>query len=182
MQRRENEMAGERRLHGVLGGLLIADLADHDDVRVLAQDRAERGREGDADLRLHRGLIDLLMHHFDRIFDRRDVDLGARQRLQRRIERHGLSRTGRAGDQNDSVRPLDPLIEGLQFIFVESEAGNRSQHHVGIEDAHDDFFAEGNRQSRDAQLDLFAVMLGLDAAVLRPALLGDIHATHRLEA
>ncbi len=38
---------------GVLGGLEVADLADHDDVRVLAQDVAQRGGEGDPDLGLH---------------------------------------------------------------------------------------------------------------------------------
>ena len=39
VQRREHEVAGERRLDGDAGGLGVADLADEDDVGVLAQDR-----------------------------------------------------------------------------------------------------------------------------------------------
>ena len=35
MQRRQHEVAGESRLHGHVGGVAIADLADHDDVGVL---------------------------------------------------------------------------------------------------------------------------------------------------
>jgi hypothetical protein len=38
---REHQVAGERRLHRQVGGLAVADLADHDDVRVLAQRRAQ---------------------------------------------------------------------------------------------------------------------------------------------
>ena len=53
VHRREHEVAGERGLHRHLRGLGVADLADHDDVGVLAQDRAQRGREGDVDLALH---------------------------------------------------------------------------------------------------------------------------------
>ena len=67
-------MAGQRGLHGVLRGLVVADLADHDDVGILPEDRAQRGAEGDADLGLHSGLIELVVHHLDRIFDGGDVD------------------------------------------------------------------------------------------------------------
>jgi hypothetical protein len=44
VQRREHEVAGQRRLHGDLRRLEIAYLADHDDVGILAQDRAQRAR------------------------------------------------------------------------------------------------------------------------------------------
>ena len=50
----KHDVAGERRLDGDLGGLEVADLADEDHVRVLAQDAAEARGEGDADL-----LVDL---------------------------------------------------------------------------------------------------------------------------
>ena len=42
-------MAGERRLDRDLGGLEVADLADQDDVRILAEKRAQRGGEVEAD-------------------------------------------------------------------------------------------------------------------------------------
>ncbi len=46
----EHQVAGQRGLDGDLGGLVVADLADHDDVGVLAQEGAQRGGEGQADL------------------------------------------------------------------------------------------------------------------------------------
>src|SRR3989338_9567345 len=46
VQGREDEMAGERGLDGDVGRLAVADLADHDDVRVLAHNRAEPLGEG----------------------------------------------------------------------------------------------------------------------------------------
>ena len=52
VQRRQHEMAGERCLHRDLRGLEVADLADHDDVGILAQDRAQRAREVELDPRI----------------------------------------------------------------------------------------------------------------------------------
>ena len=58
VDRREHEVARQRRLHGDLGGLEVADLADHDHVGVLPHDRAQRVREREVDLRLHLDLVD----------------------------------------------------------------------------------------------------------------------------
>ena len=38
VQRREHEVAGERRLHGDAGGVGVSDLTDEDDVGVLPQE------------------------------------------------------------------------------------------------------------------------------------------------
>ena len=40
VQGAQDEVAGERRFDGDVGGLVVADLADHDDVGILAQDLA----------------------------------------------------------------------------------------------------------------------------------------------
>ena len=48
VQRREHEVAGERRLDGDLRRLAVADLADHDDVGVGAHHRAQAGGERQA--------------------------------------------------------------------------------------------------------------------------------------
>jgi len=47
-QRGEDEVAGEGRLHRDLRRLVVPDLADQDDVRVLPQELAERRGEGQA--------------------------------------------------------------------------------------------------------------------------------------
>ena len=56
--RREHQVAGERRLDRDLRRLVVADLADHDHVGVLAQDRAQRLREGEVDLGVDLHLAD----------------------------------------------------------------------------------------------------------------------------
>ena len=76
VQRREHQVAGERRLHGDARGLEVADLADHDDVRVLAHDRAQRVGEVEPDLRLHLDLVDAVDLVFDRVLDGDDLDVG----------------------------------------------------------------------------------------------------------
>ena len=47
VERAEDLMAGERGADGDLGGLRVADFADHDDVRILAQDGAQAGGESE---------------------------------------------------------------------------------------------------------------------------------------
>jgi hypothetical protein len=76
VQRREHEVAGERRLHGDAGGLDVADLADEDDVGVLAQDRLQAAGEGDAGLLVDLDLVDRREDVLDRVLDRHDVALG----------------------------------------------------------------------------------------------------------
>ena len=69
---RQHEMPGERRLDRDLGRLDIADLADHDHVRVGADHRAQPGGEGEARLRVHLDLLDAVELVLDRILDGHD--------------------------------------------------------------------------------------------------------------
>ena len=72
MQRREHHVARERRVDRDLGRLAVADFADHDDVGVLSQERAERARERHADLGLHLHLVDARHVVFDRVLGRHE--------------------------------------------------------------------------------------------------------------
>ena len=67
---REHQVAGQRRLDGDLRGLRVADLADHDLVGVVTQDRAQAARERQPLLLVDRDLGDPAQLVFDRIFDR----------------------------------------------------------------------------------------------------------------
>jgi hypothetical protein len=104
-------MAGKRRLHRDLGGLEVADLADHHDVGVLAQDRAQHVREGEPDLALHLDLVDTLELVFDRILDREQLLLGPVEAEQPGVERRGLAAAGRAGHQEDALRPAERFVQ-----------------------------------------------------------------------
>ena len=68
---------GVGRLAGDRGGLLVADLADHDDVGVLPQDRPQAGGEGLAGLGVDLHLGDVVEVVLDRVLDGDDVLLVA---------------------------------------------------------------------------------------------------------
>ena len=70
---RQHEVAGERGLDGDLGGLEVADLADHDDVGVLAQEGAQRGGEVEPDVLVDLHLVDADEVVLDRILGGGDV-------------------------------------------------------------------------------------------------------------
>src|SRR5690242_1537010 len=86
VQRGEHHVAGLRSLDADLGRFQVADLADHDHVRVLAQERAQGGGEGHAALDVLLDLVDALDADFDRVFHGRDVALGGVENIERGVQ------------------------------------------------------------------------------------------------
>ena len=111
VQRRHHEVAGQRRLHGDLRGLEVADFADHHHVRVLAQDGAQSARERHLDARVDLRLADAVDVVLDRVLDRHDVARAVVDAIERGIQRRGLARAGRTGDEQDAVRLVDQLVD-----------------------------------------------------------------------
>ncbi len=75
MDVRKHEVTGQRRVDRDVGGLLVANLADHDHVGILPQEGAQRAGEGQPDLRLDVDLVDAADLVLDRIFRREDVEV-----------------------------------------------------------------------------------------------------------
>ena len=73
VDRREHEVSGERGVDRDLRGLDVSDLADHDDVGVLPDDRAQGRRKRQAGPRIDRHLVDARDLILDRVLDRDDV-------------------------------------------------------------------------------------------------------------
>ena len=69
----QDQMSRQRRLDRDAGGRLVADLADHDDVRVLPQQASQRGGELESHGRADLELVDAADVAFHRVFDRADV-------------------------------------------------------------------------------------------------------------
>src|SRR5512135_679149 len=183
VQRREHQVARQGRLHRHLGGLQVADLAHHDDVRVLAHERTQAFREAELDRRLHLHLVEQGLDHLDRILDGADVDVRRRELLEGRVQRSGLARAGRPGHQHDAVRPLCHLLPALVVLVSEAELAKIPDQYLRVENAHYELLAERGRQRGQAQLDLVAVERArLDAPVLRAALLNHVHAPEDLDA
>ena len=96
-------MPRHTRSHRDLGGFVVADFADHDDVGVLPQDRAQPPREGQIGARIDLRLGDTVEFVFDRVLDRHDVARAVVEAGQRGVQRRGLARTRRPGDEQDAV-------------------------------------------------------------------------------
>ena len=69
-------MAGERGLDGDFRGFKVADLAHQNDVGILAQKSAQRGREVQADGFFHLHLVYAGQLEFHRVFGGHDVGIG----------------------------------------------------------------------------------------------------------
>ncbi len=108
---REHLVAGERGFDGDIRRLVIANFTDHDDVRILAQDGTEGAGEIEADVALHRHLVDAGELVLDGVLDGDDVVFRAVQLLEDGIERGRLAGAGRAGDEDHPVRRVDGICE-----------------------------------------------------------------------
>ncbi len=69
----KNHMSGQCRLYCDLCGLSITDFTDHNNVRVLSQDRTQTGSKGQINFWINLNLADPGELIFYRIFDRDDV-------------------------------------------------------------------------------------------------------------
>ena len=176
-------MAGQRRLHRHLGRFQIADLAHHDDVRVLAHQRADAVGKAQIDGRLHLHLVEAVFHHLDRVLDGGHVHLLGGQRAQRGVERRGLARAGRSGHQHDTVGARRHFLPARQIVALQAQLGKAARQHRRVEHPHHQLFAKGGGQRRQPQLHLVAIGGAcLDPPVLRTAALHHVHAAQQLDA
>ena len=100
-------------LDGNLRGFKIANLANHDDVRVLSQNGAQGLGKGQINFGIDLRLTHARQLIFNRVFHRHDVAARGVQTLQCRIQRGGFARASRACDQNQAMRLGDQLLEAL---------------------------------------------------------------------
>src|SRR5262249_46163873 len=117
----EHEMPGQRRLDGDLRRLGIANLADHDLVGIVPQNRSQAARERQALLLVDRNLRDAAKLILDRILNRDDLVFDRFDLRQRRVERCRLAAAGGTGDEYHAVRLRDVFAEAAQLLLREAE-------------------------------------------------------------
>ena len=91
MDRREEQMPCERRPHGHLRRLSVADFAQHNNVRILPQEGSQCSGERKSDLFLELYLINPFERVLDRILDREDIVRQPIQSPQRGVKRRTLA-------------------------------------------------------------------------------------------
>src|SRR6266540_1105074 len=183
----EDQVAGEGGLDGDVRRLRVADLADHDLVRVVPQDRAQAAREGEPLLLVHRDLGDALELVLDRVLDGDDLVFLALDLAEGGVEGGGLAGAGRPRDQHHPVGLADEAAEAGQLLLVEAEnvepqGGELLGEALLVQDADDGVLAVHGRHDGHAEIDGAAADLDPEAAVLRDPLLRDVQLGHDLDA
>jgi hypothetical protein len=130
----------------------------------------------------HLHLIDARQHVFHRVFHRDDLAVGTVDEMQAGIKRGGFAGTGWAGDEEQTVRQTDQLLDRLLVVRQETQFRQTDAQTFLVQNTHHDGFPVIRRQTRDAQVNQLAPAHGgLDAPVLRNAMLRDGHVGLDLE-
>ena len=182
VQRGEDQVAGERGLDGDFHRLQVANLTHQDHVGVLANDVAQPGGEGEADLRLDRDLVHALQLVLHWILDRDDLALGRVDLVERAIQGRRLAGAGRSGDQNDAVRPQDELLEMPERLGREAQTVQGQEHRGAIEQPHHDGLAVDGGHGGHPDVDAPVGQRNPDAAILGQSTFRDVHLGHQLDA
>src|SRR5262249_40036433 len=156
----------QRGLHGNLGRLQVANLTDQDDIRVLPQDRPQRGCKGQLNISIDRALADAIDFVLDGVFRRDDFVLNGVQLAEGRVERCRLARTSRPGDQDDAVGLVNQLAEAGQHGRLQTDLFQVEVDHGAVEHADDHALAEHGRQYTHTEIDWVAANHQFDTAVL----------------
>jgi len=117
----QNLVPGQRRFHRDLRGLAVPDLADHHDVRVLTQDRAQGIGKAQPDLLSDRHLVDASDLELHRVLHRDDVVFRIVEFVEHRIQRGGLSGTRRPRHQNQPMRRVHRRLEPAIGVLLQPE-------------------------------------------------------------
>src|SRR4029077_19974568 len=181
-QRGQHQVPGVGRLSDNLGDLGIADLADHDDVGILAEERPQDLRKRVAGLAVHRNLGDAGHHPLDRVLDADDVGLPGAEVAKGGVEGGRLARAGWAGHEYQAVGAGERLAQAYRGLRIVAQLIERLQRALAVDDPHHDFLAVDGRQRRQPDVDRPFVDAHPERAVLRTEADRDVGLRHDLEA
>ena len=175
-------MSGDSGLNGDGGGLTVADLADHDDVGVLAQDGAQGVGEGQVSFGVDLNLIDALDIGFHGVLNGDDVDHVAVELVESGVQGGGFTGTGGAGDQHDAVGVAQDAVKGLDLLRGQTQSLlSAGQSLLLVESEHTLLTVYGG-EGGDTNLIFPVVDHGGETAVLGLALFGDVQTADDLDA
>ena len=102
-------MPRKRSLNADVRGIEVPHFSDHDDIGVLAQDRAQGVGEGEPRLFVDLHLAYAWQVVFYRVFDGDDVHLRPRERLQDRVKARAFAGAGRPREEYHAVGTADEV-------------------------------------------------------------------------
>ena len=134
-------MTGDGGLDGGLGGVGIANLADHDDVWVETENRAQAFGEGATFGGLDGDLRDAGDAIFDGVLKRDDFAIGGIEGVDDGIKRGGFAGSSGADHEDEAARMADDLLDFGHFLVGESKEVEIKQGFVEIEKSEDGILA-----------------------------------------
>ena len=105
----------------------VADFADHDDIRVVPEDVPKARGERQTPLGVHRHLVDALKLILHRVLDRNHLDRRGVDLIESGVERCGLARARRPGDQDDAMGLSQTLVEPVKRLWIHAEVVKTDQ-------------------------------------------------------
>ncbi len=96
MKRRKDEMAGQCGMDRYICRFTVPDLTDHDNVRVLPQNRPQPAFKRHAGARVDLRLREAFERIFNRVLYRNDILLYRIDKIENCVQCRGLSASGRA--------------------------------------------------------------------------------------
>ena len=171
------------RLDGDLRGLQVTNLAHHDDVRVLAQERAQGLGEVQPYPGVHMTLVDAFQVDLHRVFRGGNVAFWRVEDIQSAVQGYGFPGTGGPGHQDHALGLFQGLqVQSLLLRFV-SEPVDTQAGAGGVQNAQTDFFSKQQGQRVDPEINgAFAGQAHLDTPVLWHPALRDVHLRHHFQA
>ena len=182
VQRGQDEVTAVGGAHRGLGRHRVADFADHDHVRRLAEYAAEQVREIDLQPEVDLRLADARQRILDRILDGVDLALRRVQVRQAGVQRRRLARAGRSRHQDQAAGALQHVEQPVEIVPQQAELIELERLGGPLENAQGQVFAVERGDGVDAQVDDRArVAADHAAAVQGPAALGHVHAGDGLD-
>src|ERR1700721_1667767 len=162
------------------------NVADHDLVGIVTQDRTQAAGEGQALFLVDRNLCNAAQLIFDRIFDGDDLVCVGLDLVDGGVECGGFAASSRSGDQHHAVRLFDVAAKAAQVVFIEPDDVQRQRaellrHRLFVEHAEHGVFAVNRRHDGNAEVDGAAVVLHAKTAVLGHAALGNVELAHHFD-
>ena len=143
---------------------------------------AQPHRKGQTDVRTDRNLVDALELILHRFLDG-DDSLGDRvDGREKGVKGRRFARSGGPGHQDDAVRLDDELADQRVFLRGKPQLLEAEEDLAAQQQTQGNRFAPHRRHRGHADVDFLALDADIDAAVLRQALLGDVHPGHHLDA
>ena len=173
-------MAGHGGAYGHGRSVFVANLSYQDNIRVLAQYRADAIGETEPGRGIGRSLPDHGSGVFDRVFQGHDIDGFAVQVLENRVQGGGLAAAGRAGNQDQAFRTLNHALQRSQVSVSQAQLVQGNDAFLPVQHPQDYILPVQRRQRGYAEIHLPSRHGQGNTAVLRQTGFGYVQPRHHL--